>query len=291
MRRAAAFCAVALLLAAAAPAPLMGWDDLQRRPLPQADATIAYGPAPEQRVQLWRPAGRGPFPVVFMIHGGCWRSNLANLTIMNYAADDLRRRGIAVWNVEYRGIDRPGGGYPGTYQDVSAAAETLAREAGPRGLRLDRLAIVGHSAGGHLAVWLAGSGKIGAGPLKQPPALHPAAVISLGGLPDLATAGAGCGEKAVTAIAGAASAGRPDPLADTSGAALLPLGVRQVVLNGALDDTSTPQLAAAYAARARTAGDRVALIVVPAEGHVEEIAPGAAAWDRAAAIVARTLIR
>lgn len=281
--RPAVVLAAALLLGAWAPAKLMDWDDLVARPLPQADVRIAYGAAPEQFAELWTPAGRGPFPVVLMIHGGCWRSNLAQLTIMNYAAADLRRRGIAVWNVEYRGIDRPGGGYPGTFQDVAAAAAALQTAAPAHRLDLDRLVFVGHSAGGHLAAWLAGANRIGKGPLAHAATLRPREVVSLGGLPDLSTASAGCGAKAVKAMTGEPGPDRPDPLADTSAAALLPFGVGQVVLNGAEDDTSTPDLARAYAAKALAAGDRVERIVVPGEGHVEEIAPGSAAWNRAAA--------
>jgi len=276
----------ALGLAAPAPVKLMDWDDLMRRPLPTADAKVAYGPALEQFAEVWTPKGRGPFPVVLMIHGGCWRSNIANLAIMNYAADDLRRREVAVWNVEYRGIDRPGGGYPGTFGDVAAAAEALKREAPTRNFDLARLAFLGHSAGGHLALWLAGAKRIEAGPLARKASLDPRAVVSLGGLPDLATAGEGCGDKAVRAIRGEPSADRPDPLADTSAAALLPLGVRQVLINGELDDTAPPKLAEDYAARATSAGDRV---VVPNAGHVEEIAPGSAAWDRAADIIAKAV--
>ncbi len=66
-----------------------------------------------------------------MIHGGCWQAAIANHTIMNYAAEDLRRRGYAVWNIEYRATDQPGGGYPGTFRDVGAAMDRLALEAPP----------------------------------------------------------------------------------------------------------------------------------------------------------------
>src|SRR5262252_800336 len=105
------------------PMPLMDWPALLGRPLPTGAERIAYGPSPEQVADLWLPAGKGPFPVVLMVHGGCWLSDVAKLTIMNYAAEDLRRRGYAVWNIEYRGVDRPGGGYPGTFEDVAAGAD------------------------------------------------------------------------------------------------------------------------------------------------------------------------
>ena len=90
--------ALAILAASAASLPaqaqpkLMGWPDLMSRPLPKATARIAYGPDPLQVAEVWRPDGKGPFPTVLMIHGGCWLSGLANLHIMDYAAEDLRKR-------------------------------------------------------------------------------------------------------------------------------------------------------------------------------------------------------
>src|SRR5262245_21058288 len=95
--------------AATTPPPLMDWPDLFGQPMPAATAHIAYGDDQRQFVDLWRPEGRGPFPVVLMVHGGCWRSHIANLTIMNYIAEDLRAHGIAVWNLEYRGAGDSGG--------------------------------------------------------------------------------------------------------------------------------------------------------------------------------------
>ena len=105
---------------------------------------------------------------------------------MDWAAADLQRRGIAVWNIDYRGVDRPGGGYPGTFLDAAAAADALAAHA--RALHLDtrRVVAVGHSAGGHLALWLAGRRHIPASsPLHSAHPLPIASVVSLGGLPDL----------------------------------------------------------------------------------------------------------
>ena len=91
------------------------WPDLTGRPRPHASATIPYGADPLQRADLWLPAGKGPFPVVVMVHGGCWQTDIADRSLMDWIADDLARHGIAVWNIDYRGVDRPGGGYPGTF--------------------------------------------------------------------------------------------------------------------------------------------------------------------------------
>src|SRR5581483_2347921 len=116
---------------AASAQALMTWQDLMRAPLPHASRKIAYGAGPGQFAELWLPERPGPHPVVLMAHGGCWQAKIASLQIMNYIAEDLRRRGIAVWNIEYRGVDQSGGGYPGTFVDVANAADAL-RAAAPQ---------------------------------------------------------------------------------------------------------------------------------------------------------------
>ncbi|HEX3920361.1 MAG TPA: alpha/beta hydrolase [Caulobacteraceae bacterium] len=269
--------------AAGAPMALMNWPDLLGRPMPTVTQRIAYGPAPLQYGELWLPEGKGPFPVVLMVHGGCWRTSIANLTIMNYAAEDLRRRGIAVWNLEYRGVDRPGGGYPGTFQDVAAGADLLQTIGPAHNLKIGHVVAVGHSAGGHLAPWLAARARI---PVSSPlHAAHPlpiAGVVSLGGLPDLEDVHAKgiCDPVNVEKLVGFGAAGR-DVWADTSPAALGAGPERQVFINGEEDGIAPPALDAAYVARMDARGARLRLIAVPDEGHVEEIAPGSAAWSHA----------
>ena len=185
----------------------MTWPDLLERPRPAPNATIPYGDDPLQVVDLWLPDGRGPHPTVLMVHGGCWQTEIADRTIMNWIADDLRRRGIAVWNIDYRGVDRAGGGYPGTFQDAAAAADALRAHAAALPSRpLAGSSPTGHSAGGHLALWLAGA----AAPARRtrrcaradPLPIH--AVVSLGGLPDLEEAarppGSGCGTEVIARI-------------------------------------------------------------------------------------------
>ena len=272
--------------AAGVAAPLMTWADLMRTPAPKATTQIRYGPAANQLVELWLPDGAGPHPVVVMLHGGCWRARIANLGIMDYIAEDLRRRGLAVWNIEYRGVDQPGGGYPGTFQDVAAAADALRQAAPAYHLRLERVVAIGHSAGGHLALWLAARPRLPAkSPLHAADPLPIAAVVSLGGLPDLeADRGlkddAGCGAAVVDALTGA-SAGRGGELyADTSPAALLPLGAAQLLIHGELDPISPPFVGAGYQAKARARGEKVRVIVIPDTGHAELIAPHSAAWAR-----------
>lgn len=259
---------------------LLTWPDLTARARPSADATMSYGPDAMQKVDVWLPGGPAPHPVVLMVHGGCWQSSIANRTLMNWVADDLRREGIAVWNIDYRGVDRDGGGYPGTFIDVARASDQLVASAEKYRIDLRRVVAVGHSAGGHLALWLAGRARLPeASPLRTATPLHIAHVLSLGGLPDLeATAASpdnGCGTAVVARLIGT---GRPDPYADTSVPRLWPLGVPQDLVNGREDRIIPFRMATDYVAGATRAGDRVTLHEVAATGHVELVAPETAAW-------------
>ena len=134
---------------------LMVWDDLLGRPKVSPQQTIRWGQGATDVVDVWLPDGAGPFPVVLMVHGGCWQKSIADRTLMNWAAEDLRSHGLAVWNIEYRGVDEQGGGYPGTFLDVAHAADALRDHAAALNLDTKRVAAFGHSAGGHLVMWLA----------------------------------------------------------------------------------------------------------------------------------------
>jgi acetyl esterase/lipase len=255
---------------------LMKWPDLIERPRPEPNATMRYGDAALQIVDVWVPAGKGPFPTVLMIHGGCWQSDVADRRIMNWIADDLRKRGIAVWNIDYRGVDRDGGGYPGTFLDAAAAADALAAHAAEYRLDLKRLVSVGHSAGGHLALWLAGRRNLPAGsPLRAAAPITVRKVVSLGGLPDLEEQarppGSGCGMEIVAKISG----GRFE---ETSVPRLAPLGVPQVLIDGMQDRIIPAHYAETYADKMRAKGDQVTVRRIDRTGHVELIAPETAAW-------------
>lgn len=276
-----------------APFTPLTWKDLSGRPRPQADETITYGPDSMHKVDLWRPTGAGPHPVVLMVHGGCWQTSIADRRLMDWIAGDLRDAGIAVWNIDYRGVDRDGGGYPGTFIDAAAATDRLAVDAGKYGLDTSRVVAVGHSAGGHLALWLAARRNIPVdSPLHSSAALPIAHVISLGGLPDLeATANSpdnGCGTQVVGKLIGT---NRQDPYRDTSVPRLLPLGVQQTLVNGREDRIIPFRMATDYVARATTAGDAVTLVEVPETGHVELVTPDTAAWRRTVSLIRAALGR
>ena len=294
MLRLALFALFAITPMMATDPPLLTWPDLTSRVRPAPNATIAYGRDAYQKVDLWLPKGDGPHPVVLMVHGGCWQTAIADRTLMNWIAGDLRGRGIAVWNIDYRGVDRPGGGYPGTFQDAAAAADALAANAARYHLDLRRVIAVGHSAGGHLALWLAGRAKLPKGSVLR--TAHPLSikhVISLGGLPDLeATAASpdnGCGTDIIARLTGPKTAAHPDVFADTSVPRLLPIGVPQDLVNGENDRIIPMRLGINYGAQASKAGDKAVLHRIPATGHVELIAPESAAWAKARSLILAAL--
>jgi acetyl esterase/lipase len=266
---------------AAAPKPMTLADYLALKgPVP--NAVFAYGSAPSQYAELFLPGGPGPFPVAVLVHGGCWTKEFGGITQLRNMAAALAERGIASWNVEYRRVDETGGGYPGTYQDINAALAMLARQAQKYPLDLNRLAAVGHSAGGQLVQWMAGRPRIPAGsPLYEPDPLPVKNVVSLGGLADLrreqALIKSSC-DREIGQLTGAPSEQRPDVFSDTNAGDLLPNGSRTILVTGELDRISPPRVAHDYAARARAAGDRAEVVILPGASHYDEVAASSHAW-------------
>src|SRR4051795_6986267 len=131
-------------------------DDIYTLPQPPADARLTYGSDPNQFGELRIPKSAGPFPVVMNIHGGYWRSKY-DLTHAGHMCAALTAKGLATWNVEYRRVGNPGGGWPGTFEDLRSAYRALHEHKNDSIARLDlkKLCVAGHSAGGHLAVCLA----------------------------------------------------------------------------------------------------------------------------------------
>jgi acetyl esterase/lipase len=269
--------------AAAAPMKLADYMALSG---PAPTAHVAYGSAPSQYAELFLPEGKGPFPVAVLVHGGCWTKEFGGITQLRNMAGALASRGIAVWNVEYRRVDEPGGGYPGTYQDMNAALDALAGEARRHPLDLARLVAVGHSAGGQLVQWLGARPRIPAGsPLyrakEELMRLPVRQVISLGGLADLRREKdlikSSC-ERDIAELAGTPSAARPDIFSDTNAGDLMPNGSRTVLITGELDTISPPRVAHDFAARARAAGDAAEVVILPGASHYDEVAATSPSW-------------
>ena len=269
----------------AAEKPLMTWGDLTSRPKPDSSDAVTYGDNPWEIVDVWIPDGKGPHPVVIMVHGGCWQKSIADYSLMDYAAEALRREGIAVWNIEYRGVDEAGGGYPGTYLDVARAADLLAENALYYELDTSRIAGFGHSAGGHLVTWLAGRKNLpSSSALYSKPRIEMVGVVNSGGLADLEASEPltlpSCLAAIKDQLTGLPTDARPDVLAETSSDRLLPTGAIIHSVNGARDRIAPPVLGEAFTAKAIAAGDIAQVHIIPNEGHVELIAPGTAAFDK-----------
>ncbi len=231
-----------------------------------------YGPHPSQFADLFLPAAAGPSPLVLLVHGGCWQAAYG-LEPLGQLAAALAARGVAVWSIEYRRIGE-GGGWPQTLQDVAAASDFLPTVAADHRLDLQRVVAVGHSAGGQLALWLAGRRQLAAGtPLFQPAPLAVQGVLSLAGIPDLRHAAERqvCGD-AVAQLLGGDAASVADRYAAASPAALTPLGVPHVHIHGQQDTLVPLDLVAAYVEQAQAQGDPARLTVLPAAGHFDLVA-------------------
>jgi acetyl esterase/lipase len=260
---------------------------------PAPTARIAYGSSPLQYVELFEPVGPGPHPVAVLIHGGCFMNRLQGMPQMRGMAGALAAKGVAVWSVEYRGLDTPGGGYPGTFLDVRSAVDLLASQAKTRRLDTRRIVVVGHSAGAALALWLAGRERLPrSSPLYESRVLPLRKVIALGGSGDFrpiaASLKAKCGFD-VAQITGSPSAGRPDVYADTTAIELTPNGSETVFINGDHDVIAPPKDSADYAARVRKRGDAAETLVLPGGSHFDEVAVTSPAWSLVEPVILRAL--
>ena len=251
--------------------------------LPKSPATerVSYGESSEQYAELRVPQGVGPHPVAVVIHGGCW-SNFADASFMNNFSTVLTQAGVATWNLEYRRIEHPGGGWPGTFQDVAAGIDSLKRVASKYRLDLSRVVAIGHSSGGHLAAWAAARKKLPTdSSLYVADPLPLRGVVSLGGVVDLnAFVDYGrmvCGERHIR-LMGGLPAEHPERYRQGSPAALLPLGVPQRLIFGKSDRAVPAHLFKAYEEAARKGGDDVRVTVLERSGHFDMLAPQTENW-------------
>ena len=269
---------VSVLLACGGPVveenALMSASDVVDLPQPEPDHRLSYGEDPLQFGELRLPEGEGPFPVVIVIHGGCWLAEY-DLGYMSALAEALTAAGVATWSIEYRRVGDEGGGWPGTFQDVADAADFLLEIALKHNLDLDQTAAVGHSAGGHLALWLAGRKWLDADdPLRGEGPLALNGVVALAGIPDLAAYAApdGCGS-AVSGLLGGEPGEVVDRVQRASPIAMVPLGVTQALVVGEHDPIVPKTQADSFVDAARQMGDSVAVTTILGAGHFELVDP------------------
>lgn len=262
-------------------------NDLLKLPVPSA-VRIAYGSGPLQFGELMVPEGRGPHPVVIVVHGGCWRAKLGGLDERAVALDlvrpmaaDLTANGFATWNIEYRRLGNDGGGWPGTFQDVAAGADHLRKIAEKHRLDLTRVVAVGHSAGGHFALWLAARPKLpSTSELYAKDPLRVKGVVDLDGPGDLKAVipvqERICGAPVIHQLMGGSPEERAQRYREGSPVEMMPLGVPQEILAGRMFGTQ----AAAYEAASKGKGDAVRAAVSPDAGHFVFIDPGSSTWPQ-----------
>ncbi len=242
----------------------MGREILDIAP-PPCHERIQYGPGEFHFGELRVPAGAGPHPVVIVIHGGFWRPAF-DLVYMGHVCAALTGFGFATWNIEYRRMTHEGGGYPGTLDDVAAASSHLRNIPA---VDPARAIAIGHSAGGHLALWLATS-KRGI-PLRG--------AVSLGGVADLRRAWElQLSNTVVGDFIGGSPAEYPERYRAASPIENLPCGVPTRLVHGDADATVPIEIAQRFQQAAAGAGDDCRLVTLPGAGHFEVVDPRAAEW-------------
>lgn len=235
-------------------------------PPPKADFRANYGPDRLQFGDLRLPASTRPAPVVVCIHGGFWRSRYT-LEHLGHLCAAITAAGYATWSLEYRRTGDPGGGWPGTFEDVSLGLHHLAQLASQHPIDPQRVALIGHSAGGHLALWLAAQNRWLRG------------AVSLAGVTDLRRAhDLQLGRGVVQEFLGATPAEDPERYLKGSPIELLPFGVRQRLVHGTNDDTVPFALSRDYVTAAQAKGDDAQLIALEGAGHFELIDPRTKEW-------------
>lgn len=273
-----------------------------------AQTKISYGPDPLQYGELSLPAGDGPFPVVTFLHGGCWRSSDDMINSYRAMAKVMTEHGIAAWNLQYRGATSPGGGWPGTWQDLANGFDALKKVAENYPVDLQQAVVVGHSSGGHFGAWLAMRSKlppdseIYVAPQVNPMALvmtdayiNPLMIDSIGDTGEIY-----CGEPLLEKLVGGSVQDNIDNFQQISPLEWLPWGIPQeYVVSTYRYPVSLPRVLAQgktsmrtapdYPALAVIAGDEINVRLISNESHGGFTREGSRGYDAAISAVLRLL--
>jgi acetyl esterase/lipase len=246
----------------------MSSEDILTIPPPPADARLPYGSDPNQFGELRVPKTGGPFPVLISIHGGYWRAKY-DLAYMGHLCAALTGKGLATWNLEYRRVGNAGGGWPGTFEDVRNGYRFVSQIAKRYNLDPAKWAAVGHSAGGQLALCLAGHEPL----VKR--------VVSLAGVVDLQQAWElHLSDNAVVGFLGGEPAAVPEHYHEADPMQLKISQATQWLIHGASDDTVPPFLSRNYAEQKKTRGENVHYLEISTAGHFDLVDPRSTAWPK-----------
>ena len=249
-------------------------DDILSLTPPKADARVAYGSDGNQFVDLRMPKGKGPHPLAICLHGGFWRAKY-DLEYLGHACAALAAKGVATANVEYRRVGDAGGGWPGTFADIRAAYQFLMQNAARYGFDARRVMVLGHSAGGQLALCLAA---------------HEAGVkaaISLAGLVDLQQVyELHLSSDAVVEFLGGTSSEVADHYREADPMKLA-IRARQWLVHGDADDIVPPSFSKDYVRAKTKAKEDAKLLAIAGAGHFEIVDPRSGAWGEVERVVAR----
>ena len=262
-----------LTLAASEPETHVTFDDVLALHAGEPDETLRYGDAPEQFAELWLPPGETAPPLVVLIHGGCWL-NRFDVGHTRPMASRIRDEGYAVYSLEYRRIGDSGGGWPGTFEDIANGVDSVRKLAGR--VDLEHSVIMGHSAGGHLAVWAGRRQAFGPeNPFRENAPFEPAAVIGLAAIVDLHTyslGGSSCEQATVSLLGGAFE--EVEARYRFTSPALLAAGARTILVQGTADRIVPLEQAASLSDVGP--GD---ILEVPGAGHFDLIFPAGPTFD------------
>jgi acetyl esterase/lipase len=245
-------------------------EDILTKIPPGADLRLSYGQDTNQFVDVRVPAGKGPHPVVFFIHGGYWRAKY-DLTYAGHLCNALKKAGVATWNVEYRRVGNPGGGWPGTFEDIRSAYRALQTHHNDAlaKLNLKQLCVAGHSAGGQLALCLA--------------AFEPSVsrILSLAGVLDLRRGWElHLSSDAVAQFLGGPPTEVPDHYREASPFERAVPHATQKLVHGTADSAVPYEISKGYAEQKRKKGEHVELLTLPEIGHFEIVDPESAVWSK-----------
>jgi acetyl esterase/lipase len=252
-------------------------DDILGLKPPPADHRLPYGTDPNQFGDLRIPTAGGPFPVVMNIHGGFWRAKYG-LEHAGHLCAALTKKGIATWNLEYRRMGNAGGGWPGSFEDVANGFRFFPQIAKQYKLDVARVLVLGHSAGGQLALCLA----------AHEPALMRA--VSLAGVVDLQRAfELHLSNDAVVEFLGGKPADVAEHYQEADPMQMSIRKARQILICGTKDDVVPPSFSEKYAKAKHAKGEDVKLIEIADADHFDVIDPRSDAWKRVEGAVSELL--